>query len=144
MVVIHEHLGPNNPAILLGTGRESVMKHTLSFGSTNTPGAVADLEALADEFQDLPDAPSQLYQSRLWASCILEDRPIPFPQTVARQHVELTRAIYKSAATSTTVQLPLDRDDPYYSFEGRLPRPGLDAAPAYGLRSSFRAAALVL
>ena len=123
MVVIHEHLGPNNPAILLGTGRESVMKHTLSFGSTNTPGAVADLEALADEFQDLPEAPSQLHQSRLWATCILEDRPIPFPQTIARQHVELTRAIYKSAATSTTVQLPLDRDDPYYSFEGRLPRP---------------------
>ena len=123
MVVIHEHLGPSNPAILLGTGRESVMKHTLSFGSTNTPGAVADLEALADEFQHLPEAPSQLYQSRLWASCILEDKPIPFPQTVARQHVELTRAIYKSAATGTTVQLPLDRDDPYYSFEGRLPRP---------------------
>ena len=123
MVVVHEHLGPNHPSLLLGTGRESVMKHTLSFGSTNTPGVVDELEALADEFQDLPNAPSQLHQSRVWASCVLENRPIPVPQSIARQHVELTRAIYKSAATGTTVQLPLDRDDPYYSFEGRLPRP---------------------
>ena len=123
MVVIHEHLGPNNPAILLDSGRESVMKHTLSFGSTNTPGAVAELEALGDGLDDFPETPSQLHQSRTWASCILEDRPIPFPQSIARQHVELTRAIYKSAATGTTVQLPLDHDDPYYSFEGRLPRP---------------------
>jgi len=123
MVVTHEHLGWGQPTVLLNTGRESVFKHTLSFGSTNTPDVVAELEALGNGLEDLPKAPSQLHQSRLWASCVLEGRPIPFPQTIARQHVELTRAIYKSAATGTTVQLPLERDDPYYSFEGRLPRP---------------------
>ena len=123
MVVTHEHLGWGQPTVLLNSGRESVFKHTLSFGSTNTPGVVAELEALGEGLEDIPEAPSQLHQSRLWASCILKDRPIPFPQSIARQHVELTRAIYKSAATGTTVQLPLDQDDPYYSFEGRLPRP---------------------
>ncbi len=123
MVVTHEHLGWGQPTVLLNSGRESVFKHTLSFGSTNTPGVLAELEALGDELDDFPEAPSQLHQSRLWASCALEDRAVPFPQTIARQHVELTRAIYKSAATASTVRLPLDRDDPYYSFEGRLPRP---------------------
>jgi hypothetical protein len=42
---------------------------------------------------------------------------------VARAHVELTRAIYKSQETGQRVTLPLDPDDPYYSFEGRLTRP---------------------
>ncbi|MBM4436791.1 MAG: Gfo/Idh/MocA family oxidoreductase [Actinobacteria bacterium] len=123
MVVIHEHLGPTNPAILLGTGRESVFHHEVSFGSTNTPGVAAKLQALADGLTDLPESPSQLDQSRLWARCVLEKKPVPVPQTVARQHVELTRAIYKSAATAATVRLPLDKGDPYYTFEGRLPRP---------------------
>ena len=34
--------------------------------------------------------------------------------------MEVTRAIYKSAEEHRPVTLPLDKDDPFYSFEGRL------------------------
>ena len=42
------------------------------------------------------------------------------PIEVARHHVEVVRALYKSAAERQPVSLPLDKADPFYSFEGRL------------------------
>jgi len=34
--------------------------------------------------------------------------------------VEVTRTIYKSAAGNKPVKLPLEKDDPFYSFKGRF------------------------
>ena len=42
------------------------------------------------------------------------------PIEVPRHHVEVVRAIYKSAEERRPVTLPLDRDDPFYSRKGRL------------------------
>ena len=36
-------------------------------------------------------------------------------------HVEIVRALYKSAHEGAPVSLPLDKDDPFYTeFEGRI------------------------
>ena len=53
-------------------------------------------------------------------------RPVPPFIEVPHHHVEVTRAIYKSAAEGQPVTLPLDKRDPFYTFEGRLP--GTNAA----------------
>jgi predicted dehydrogenase len=131
MVVIHTHPSPNAPSLLVNI-RESMTRSKVSFGSSNTPGVVAKLEALADDLGDIPETPSQLDQSRLWVRSILEDKPPPVPISVPRAHVELSRAIYKSQQTGARVTLPLDRDDPYYTFEGRLTRPAWMPGPPAG------------
>jgi len=122
MVVIHTHPATNAPSLPIGS-RETMFESVVTFGSSNTPEALPRLAALADELRDVPERPSQLYQSRLWVTSILEDRPLPVPIGVPRAHVELSRAIYKSQETGQRVSLPLDRNDPYYTFEGRLTRP---------------------
>ena len=42
------------------------------------------------------------------------------PIEIPHHHVEVTRAIYKSAAGNKPVKLPLEKDDPFYSFKGRF------------------------
>ena len=137
MVVFHEHTAPSfrtypsghplpgAPAesILLETGASALFHHDVSFASTNTPEVVSKLESLVENVSELPEEPSQVSQSRLWVTCVLEGKPIPVPQSVGRQHAEFVRAVYKSAELGQSVQLPLDTEDPYYSFEGRLTRP---------------------
>ena len=122
MLLLHRHPQPNVPALLMGT-RHSMTESTVTFGSSNTPGVVEQLEALADDLGDLSESPSQLDQSRLWVTASLEDKPLPVPISVPRAHVELSRAIYKSQEIGASVALPLDTNDPYYTFEGRLSRP---------------------
>jgi hypothetical protein len=100
-----------------------MFESTVTFGSSNTAGVVKQLEALADDLGDLPESPSQLDQSRLWVTAILEDKPLPVPISVPRAHVGLSRAIYKAQEIGASVALPLDTNDPYYTFEGRLSRP---------------------
>jgi predicted dehydrogenase len=122
MLLLHRHPQPNVPALLMGA-RESMFESTVTFGSSNTAGVVKQLEALADDLGDLPESPSQLDQSRLWVTAILEDKPLPVPISVPRAHVGLSRAIYKAQEIGASVALPLDTNDPYYTFEGRLSRP---------------------
>ena len=137
MVVLHDHTAPSfrtypsghplpgAPAesVLLETGASAMFHHDVSFASTNTPEVVSKLESLVEDVSALPEEPSQVSQSRLWVTCVLEGKPIPVPQSVGRQHAEFVRAVYKSAELGQSVQLPLDTEDPYYSFEGRLTRP---------------------
>ena len=42
------------------------------------------------------------------------------PIDVPRNHVEVVRAIYKSAEEYQPVRLPLDKEDPFYGTAGRL------------------------
>ena len=122
MLLLHKHPQPNVPSLLIGN-RHSMYESTVTFGSSNTAGVVEQLEALADDLADLPESPSQLDQSRLWVTAILEDKPLPVPISVPRAHVELSRAIYKAQEIGVSVALPLETNDPYYTFEGRLSRP---------------------
>ncbi|MCW5849854.1 MAG: Gfo/Idh/MocA family oxidoreductase [Anaerolineae bacterium] len=95
-----------------------------SFGSSDNPAAVAALEALRAEVEPVPTRASEAYQSRLWLAAIRDDTEPLVPVEVARHHVEVVRALYKSAAEHQPVSLPLDKADPFYSFEGRLTAQG--------------------
>lgn len=91
-----------------------------SFGSSDNPTAVAALEALRNGVSAVPFHASEAYQSRLWLESIRENTEPLVPVEVSRHHVEVVRALYKSAAEHRPVTLPLDPADPFYSFEGRL------------------------
>ena len=91
-----------------------------TFGSNDTPAAVEALEALRPEVEAVPEQASEEYQSRLFLESIANDTDPVVPIEVPHHHVEVVRAIYKSAEEHRPVTLPLDKDDPFYSFEGRL------------------------
>ena len=101
-----------------GRGRESYWQADTTFGSNDTPAAVEALEAL--EVTDMPQGTSEEHQSRLFLESIINDTETPVPIEVPHHHVEVVRAVYKSAAEHQPVTLPLDKDDPFYSFEGRV------------------------
>ena len=82
--------------------------------------AVAALDALADEVSEVPERASEEYQSRLFLESIANDSDPLVPIEVPMHHVEIVRALYKSAHEGAPVSLPLDKDDPFYTFEGRI------------------------
>ena len=73
-----------------------------------------------DEVSEVPERASEEYQSRLFLEGIANDVDPRVPIDVPMQHVELVRAMYKSAHERAPVTLPLDKNDPFYTFEGRL------------------------
>ena len=68
----------------------------------------------------VPERATEAHQSRLWLESIAGDSEPLVPIEVPRHHVEVVRAIYKSAATHRPVGLPLDKSDPFYRFEGHV------------------------
>ena len=68
----------------------------------------------------IPEQITQEYQTRLFLESIIDDTEPRVPIEVPRHHVELVRAIYKSAEERRPVTLPLDKEDPFYSRKGRL------------------------
>ena len=56
----------------------------------------------------------------MFLESILNDTDPLVPIEIPHHHVEVTRAIYKSAEERSPVTLPLSKDDPFYSFEGRI------------------------
>ncbi len=92
----------------------------LTFYSVDNPDALRDLEALRAEVAHLPETVAQADQTRLFLESIINDTEPLVPIEVPHHHVEVVRAIYKSAAENQPVELPLKKDDPFYSFEGRL------------------------
>ena len=103
-----------------GFARDNYWEADTSFGSSDNPAAVDALEALRAQVEAVPERATEADQSRLWLESIANDSEPMVPIDVPRHHVEVVRAIYKSAATHEPVGLPLDRDDPFYRFEGHV------------------------
>jgi predicted dehydrogenase len=91
-----------------------------TFASASSPDAVDALEALRADVAHLPEEVTQADQTRLFLESIINDTEPLVPIEIPYHHVEVTRAIYKSAAEGMPVTLPLDKGDPFYSHEGRF------------------------
>ena len=63
---------------------------------------------------------SQEQQTRGFLERVINDTEPQVPLEVPHHHVEVVRAIYKSSEENQPVALPLDKDDPWYSFKGRF------------------------
>ena len=98
----------------------TVISSDVVFASDGDTEAVAGLEALRAEVEHLPEASSQQDQTRYFLQSILDDSDPLVPIEVSRHHVEVSRAIYKSAVERVPVGLPLAKNDPFYTFAGRL------------------------
>jgi predicted dehydrogenase len=109
-----------NPSRTKGLSRDNFWKATTTFGSDDNPSAVEALEALRAEVSGFPEEATEEYQSRLFLECVANNREPIVPIETPYHHVEVTRAIYKSAEERIPVTLPLDRDDPFYTFQGRI------------------------
>ena len=103
-----------------GFSRDNYWEADTSFGSNDSPAALHALEALQAKVEAVPERASEAHQSRLWLESIAGDTEPLVPIDVPRHHVEVVRAIYKSAATHRPVGLPLDKSDPFYRFEGHV------------------------
>lgn len=109
-----------HPSHAGGLGRDNCWQADTTFGSSDTPTAVEALESLRSGVADIPEGATEAYQSRLFLESISNGTEPLVPIDVPRHHVEVVRAIYKSAEEHQPVTLPLDRDDPFYSITGRL------------------------
>ena len=108
-----------SPTGLLG-GRDNYWQADTTFGSSDNPAAVEALETLRMDVAHIPEQVSEAHQSRLFLETIANDTEPLVPIDVPRHHVEVVRAIYKSAEEGRPVTLPLDKDDPFYGLEGQL------------------------
>ncbi len=110
----------------------------LTIASSDNPGAVEAVRALEAELSpDFPEYVSQEDQTRLFLESIANDTDPLVPIEVPHHHVELTRAIYKSAEERRPVTLPLDKGDPFYTFEGRLTGTAAAGPRTYSLGHAF-------
>ena len=132
------HLSGNNPGIrgritLLGSeaaiqidqemsmnGIQPQIRSDLTISSNDNVDAVRNIEALRDDLSEYPEFVTQRDQTKLFLESILNDTDPLVPIEIPHHHVEVTRAIYKSAEERSPVTLPLSKDDPFYSFEGRI------------------------
>ena len=81
--------------------------------------AVEAIEDLKNELSNCSEYVSQQDQSRLSVESIINDSEPLVPIEIPHHYVELTRAIYKASEEPPPVKLPLSKDDPFYTFEGR-------------------------
>ena len=109
-----------SPPLNTAMGRSNYWKADTTFASSDNPAAVEALESLRSEVAGVPETATEAYQSRLFLESILNDTEPLVPIDVPRHHVEVVRAIYKSAEERQPVTLPLDKDDPFYGAAGRL------------------------
>ena len=91
-----------------------------TFGSSDNPSSVEALEALRAEVANVPEHASEEYQSRLFLESITNNTEPLVPIEVPIHHVQVVRAIYKSAQEHRPITLPLSKDDPFYGIAGRL------------------------
>ena len=103
-----------------GLGRSNYWRAETTFGSSDNPAVVEALENLRSEVEGVPETATEAYQSRLFLESIADNTEPLVPIDVPRHHVEVVRAIYKSAEERQPVTLPLDKDDPFYGTTGRL------------------------
>jgi predicted dehydrogenase len=117
-LLVGEEYYPGEAGIL--GSRSNYWEADTSFGSSDNPAAVDALEALRAEVTGVPLRISEEYQSRLFLETIASNTEPLVPVEVPRHHVEVVRAIYKSAEEGRPVTLPLDKNDPFYRSTGRL------------------------
>ena len=108
------------PSRTEGSGRGNYWQAETSVASSDNPVAVDAVEALRTEVATVPEQTTEAYQSRLFLESIARGTDPLVPMEVPRHHVEVVRAIYKSAETGQPVTLPLNKDDPFYGNAGRL------------------------
>ena len=109
-----------HPSHSEGLGRDAYWQADTAFGSSDNPAALEALESLRSEVAGVPEAATEAYQSRLFLEGVASGLEPLVPIEVPRHHVEVVRAIYKSAEEHRPVTLPLDKDDPFYGLSGRL------------------------
>lgn len=109
-----------HPSHTEGLGRDAYWQADTTFGSSDNLAAVEALESLRSEVAGVPEAATEAYQSRLFLESVAGGLEPLVPIEVPRHHVEVVRAIYKSAEEHRPVTLPLDKDDPFYGLSGRL------------------------
>ena len=109
-----------SPPLNTAMGRNSYWRADTTFGSSDNPAAVEALECLRSEVAGVPETATEAYQSRLFLESIINDSEPLVPIDIPRNHVEVVRAIYKSAEERQPVRLPLDKEDPFYGTAGRL------------------------
>ena len=109
-----------HPSHAEGLGRHNYWQADTAFGSSDNPAAVEALESLRSAVAGVPEGATEAYQSRLFLESVASEAEPLVPIDVPRHHVEVVRAIYKSAQEHRPVTLPLDKDDPFYGITGRL------------------------
>ncbi len=81
----------------------------------------ADFEKRAKEFLNrLPPIPYEMHAGQLdnVMTAIEKDADVAISGEDGRRTIELITAIYKSGALHRSVELPLQKDDPFYTVEG--------------------------
>ncbi len=99
----------------------------LTIASRDNQEALEAIGSLQRDLADYPDHVTQEDQTRYFLESVANETEPLVPIEVPHHHVEVTRAVYESAAEGQPVTLPLDKDDPFYSFEGGCPAPLLRA-----------------
>ena len=86
----------------------------VSISPNSTPESIKKFEDISKQFSHIPEFVAESYQTRVFLESILENKPFFEPANVPMNHVELTWAIYKSAATKQPVTLPIKLGDDFY------------------------------
>ena len=86
----------------------------VSISPNSTPESIKKFENISNQFSHIPEFMTESYQSRVFLESILENKTFFEPANVPMNHVELTWAIYKSAATKQPVTLPIKLGDDFY------------------------------
>lgn len=99
------------------------------YASTSRPNGFPDRnEALEQELQAdheaVPALEHELHAGQVdhVLSAILDGTPVWSDGRSGRNTLELVTAIYKAATEDTAVKLPIERDDPWYTFQGKTER----------------------
>ena len=77
-------------------------------------------KALNEQYEALPEVENEIHAGQIedFISAIETGTDPSVTARQGRNTLELVMAIYRSAATDTTVKLPLQTDDPFYTVEG--------------------------
>ncbi len=94
----------------------------------------ATVNKMIAEFESLPKLEHEHHTGQIenFLDAIDSGSPLQVDGLDGRHTIELISAIYKSAFTKTTVALPLEKDDPYYSFPSRV-----EKAVRYNTKTKF-------
>lgn len=118
------HHGEEQQIVLQGRNARisAPLRVTASTSSSNGfPLRNEELEQRIHQFyQDLPDLPYEGHTAQIdnVLNAIETGEPVLIDGVSGRRTLELIMSIYKSASTGKNVQLPLAKDDPFYTQEG--------------------------
>lgn len=80
------------------------------------------IKKLSDEYNNLPNLKFEHHAGQVenLLDAIEKGIPLAVSGKEGRNSIELISAVYKSAFTGLGVKLPLEKDDPFYSFPSRV------------------------